>query len=154
TDFEKLLHFMNNVIGTSCDEGAFQVVYCLERARSRLHPEFLFIGIREKAFQVHFLNRGLTVLIDARDRNAAFVKTRLALRLGPAAKLFNTLAISGESDAAGQPAIAILQRAANGRRCGSRVPDFKFRWILWPQADVMKVIELFIPSKRISDAGL
>src|SRR5437773_1937447 len=121
-DFEKFSDLIDDVLRTSSDEGTLQIFRRSKRTRSGLHPEFLLVGVREQSVEVDLFNGCLAVLVNACDRNAAFMQARPALSSRRAAKFFYALAIGGHSDPAGQPAITVFHRAAYRGRCGISEP--------------------------------
>src|SRR5438093_2890256 len=141
-DFDKLPDLIHDVLWTSGDEGTLQIFCRSKRTRSGLHPEFLLVGVREQSVEVDLFNGCLAVLINACDRNAAFMQARPALSGRRAAKFFHALAIGGHSNPAGQPAIAVFHRAAYRGGCGSGVPNFKLRRVFGFETHVVKAIKL------------
>src|SRR5262245_46320535 len=150
--FEKLPDFIHDVLRTSSDERALQIFGRFKGTRSRLHPEFLLVRVREQPLKVHLFDRCLAVFVNARDRNAAFVQPRPPLSSSLAAKLFNALAISGQSDPARQPAITVFHRAAYGGGCGAGVPNFELRRVFRLETHVVEAIELALPGSVIAVA--
>src|SRR5207247_7535845 len=113
------------------------------------HPACLLVGVREQSAEADPFNGCLAVLIDARDRNAAFMQARPALSSRRAAKFFYALAIGGHSDPAGQPAITVFHRAAYRGGCGSGVPNFEHRRVFGLETHVVKAIKLARPGSVI-----
>src|SRR2546428_7199919 len=133
-DFEKFPDLIDDVLRTSGDEGTLQIFRRSKRTRSGLHPEFLLVGVREQSVEVDLFNGRLAVLVNACDRNAAFMQARPALSSRRAAKFFYALAIGGHSNPAGQPAITVFHRAAYRGGGGSRGPKFGLSRVVWPEA--------------------
>src|SRR3989442_1503411 len=148
-DFEKFPDLIHDVLRTSGDEGTLQIFCRSKRTRSGLHPEFLLVGVREQSVEVDLFNGCLAVLVNARDRNAAFIQARPALSSSRAAKFFHAFAIGCHSNPAGQPAITVFHCAAYRGRCGSGVPNFKLRRVFGLETHVMKAIKLARPGSVI-----